>query len=84
MAEEKKQPAPSDEISLKELILKLQAGYRYLRSKWVIILIAAIIGGGLGLIYSILKKPQYIATLTFALEEKSQGSQLGAYAGIVS
>ena len=84
MAEEKKQSAPPDEISLKELILKLQAGYCYLRSKWLIILIAGILGGGFGLLYSILKKPQYIATLTFALEEKDQGSQLGAYAGIAS
>lgn len=84
MAEEKKQAVASDEISLKELILKLQEWIRYLRSKWLIILIAAIIGGCLGLIYSILKKPQYIATLTFALEEKSQGSQLGAYAGLAS
>ncbi|TAN00288.1 MAG: lipopolysaccharide biosynthesis protein [Chitinophagaceae bacterium] len=84
MAEEKKQAVPSDEISLKELILKLQEWIRYLRSKWLIILIAGIIGGGLGLLYSMLKKPQYVATLTFALEEKSQGSQLGAYAGLAS
>lgn len=84
MAEEKKQAVPSDEISLKEVILKSQEWFRYLRSKWLVIVVAGVIGGGLGLLYSILKKPQYIATLTFALEEKSQGSQLGAYAGIAS
>ncbi len=81
------QPLPnidSDEISLKELLLKLQEWYHYLRSKWVIILIAGIIGGALGLGYSIYKKPVYTATLTFALEEKTQGSSLGAYAGLAS
>lgn len=84
MAEEKKQSAPPDEISLKELILKLQAGYWYLRSKWLIILIAGIIGGILGLAYSLYKKPVYVAKLTFAVEEKSSGNSLGAYAGLAN
>lgn len=84
MAEEKKQSVASDEISLKELILKLQEWFRYLRSKWLIILVAGIVGGALGLVYAIVKKPVYIATLTFALEEKSSGNSLGAYAGIAS
>lgn len=84
MAEEKKQTVSSDEISLKELILKIQGGYRYLRSKWLILLVAGIIGGTLGLIYAVIKKPVYIATLTFALEEKSQGNSLGSYAGLAS
>jgi hypothetical protein len=84
MAEEKKQTVSSDEISLKELILKIQGGYRYLRSKWLILLIAGIIGGALGLVYAMIKKPVYIATLTFALEEKSQGNSLGSYAGLAS
>lgn len=75
---------PDDEISLKELILKLQDWVRYLRSKWLIILIAGIIGGALGLAYSIYKKPMYTATLTFALEERSSGGSLGAYAGLAS
>ena len=84
MTEEKKQPASPDEITLKELILKIQGGYRYLRSKWLILLIAGIIGGALGLGYAMIKKPVYIATLTFALEEKSQGNSMGSYAGLAS
>lgn len=81
------QPLPnidSDEISLKELVLNLQEWVRYLRSKWVIILIAGIIGGSLGLAYSLYKKPVYTATLTFALEEKGTGGSLSGYAGLAS
>lgn len=74
----------SDEISLKELVLKLKEWVCYLRSKWVIILIAGIIGGALGLAYSIYKKPMYTATLTFAMEERGSGSSLGGYAGLAS
>lgn len=70
-----------EEISLKELILKIQEWYRYLLSKWKTILIAGIIGGCLGLAYSFIKKPIYTANLTFALEEKSaSGGGLGAIA----
>lgn len=59
----------SDEISLKELLLKLKIWIQYLTSKWIIIIIVSFIGALIGLTYSILKKPTYTATLTFALEE---------------
>lgn len=76
-----------DEISLKELILKIQEWWRYLLSKWLIILIAGLLGGALGLFYSIYKKPTYTATLTFVLEDESAGGTgnlggLAAMAGI--
>lgn len=70
-----------EEISLKELILKIQEWYRFLLSKWKTILIAGIIGGCLGLGYSFIKKPVYTANLTFALEEKTvNAGGLGAIA----
>ncbi len=72
-----------DEISLKDLILKLQEWWRYLLSKWVIILIVGLFGGALGLIYSISKKPTYTATLTFVLEEESKGG-LGNLGGLAA
>lgn len=72
-----------DEISLKELILKLQEWWRYLLTKWVIILIAGLIGGTLGLIYSIYKKPTYTATLSFVLEEEGRGG-LGNLGGLAA
>jgi hypothetical protein len=75
----------NDEISLKELLIKLQELYVYLLSQWKIILLAGIIGATLGLSYAFFKKPVYTATLTFALEdEKSGGGGLGSALGLAS
>jgi hypothetical protein len=73
-----------DEISLKELFIKLQEWWKYLWSKWVIILIAGLIGGALGLAYSLIKKPVYTAETTFVLEDGESGGGLGQYAGLAS
>jgi len=40
------------EVSLKEALLKIQSGIRYLKSKWLTILIVGIFGGLVGLAYS--------------------------------
>jgi hypothetical protein len=82
MAEE--QQINKDEISLKELILKLKEWYHYLLSKWKTILIAGMLGGLLGLTYAYFKKPIYTAETTFVLEEGEKSSGLGAYAGLAS
>jgi hypothetical protein len=75
----------SDEISLKELILKMQEWWRYLLSKWVVILVAGIIGGAIGLTYAWSQKPVYKAELSFALQdEKSGGGGLGSALGLAS
>lgn len=73
----------NDEISLKDLIQKLRGWYLYLLSKWKVILLAGIIGGSLGLLYSFTKKPVYTATLTFALEDEKSGG-LGGAVGFAS
>lgn len=73
-----------DEISLKELILKMQDWFKYLFSKWYILLIAGFIGGGIGFIYAMCKKPMYIATTTFVLESGDKGGSLGQYAGMAA
>jgi hypothetical protein len=76
---------PNDEISLKELIEKGKEWYAYLLSQWKIIVLAGIVGAALGLTYSIIKKPIYTATLSFALEdEKSGGGGLGGALGLAS
>ncbi|OXA97468.1 lipopolysaccharide biosynthesis protein [Flavobacterium oncorhynchi] len=75
----------NDEISLKELLIKLKEWYSYLLSQWKIIVLAVIIGATLGLTYSFIKKPVYTATLTFALEdEKGTGGGLGGALGLAS
>lgn len=74
-----------DEISLKELILKIKEWWQFLWSKKWTIILAGLIGGGVGLGYSFIKKPVYTATTTFVLESSERGSgSLAAYAGIAS
>jgi len=80
-----KKSIENDEISLKELIVKVKEWYVYLLSQWKIIVLAGIIGAALGLTYSLIKKPIYMATLSFALEDdKSGGSGLGGALGLAS
>ncbi|WP_028298789.1 Wzz/FepE/Etk N-terminal domain-containing protein [Olivibacter sitiensis] len=73
-----------DEISLKELLLKIQHTWRYLLGKWYILAIAVIIGAVLGLCYSLFTKTKYTATTTFVLEEDKGSSGMGSMAGLAS
>ena len=57
-----------DEISLKELILKIKDWYRFLLTKWIIIVAAGIIGGAIGVGYAFTQKATYTASLSFALK----------------
>ncbi|MFV8352502.1 Wzz/FepE/Etk N-terminal domain-containing protein [Flavobacterium sp. XS2P14] len=74
---------PNDEISLKELIEKGRDWFSYLLSQWKIIVLAGIIGAGLGLAYSFSKKPVYTASLSFALEDEKSGG-IGGALGLAS
>lgn len=75
----------SDEISLKELILKIKEWVLYLKTKWVLIFSFGIIGAGIGFMYAYFQKPVYTATLTFALEdEKGGGGGLSGAIGLAS
>ena len=75
----------SDEISLKELFLKIQEWWRYLLSKWLIIVALGLLGGVLGFWYATTKKNIYMATTTFVLENSDGGGGgLSQYAGLAS
>jgi Chain length determinant protein len=76
--------AQDDEISLKELIHKIREWWRYLLSKWMIILFFGLLGGALGFAYAYYKKPIYTATTTFVLEDEKGGGGLGNLAGLAS
>ena len=78
------QSQASDEISLKELILKCKDWFSYLWGyKWRILLVG-ILGGALGFVYAkYYTKPTYSSTVTFTLEQKS-GSGAGALGGLAS
>ena len=65
-----------EDISLIEVIAKVKFYWKYLISKWVLILAFGLTGGILGLVASLLTKPTYTAHLSFALVEKGTGGGL--------
>lgn len=69
-----------EEVSLRDIILKLQYIAKYLLSKWYFILIAVILGATGGYFYSSKKKISYTAECTFVVEggQPSQSSGLAA------
>ena len=74
-----------DEISLKELILKIKEWYNFLLTKWKLIVLMGVIGGVIGFTYAIFQKPIYKASLTFAMEdEKTGGGGLSSALGLAS
>lgn len=73
-----------EEVTLKELVEKGKEWFYYILSYWKVVLLAGIIGGALGLVYSISKKPIYTATLSFALEDEKSGGGLGGALGLAS
>ena len=74
----------SDEISLKELIQKIQEWIAYLKTQWKLIIGIAALGGVLGFVYASFQKPTYLATTTFVLEEDKGGGGLGGAMGLAS
>ena len=65
----------NDEISLKELIIKVKELGSFLKTKQKTIFIAGFIGALIGLTIALFEKPTYKAVLTFAMEEdKGSGS----------
>ena len=75
----------NDEISLKELIQKIQEWIAYLKTQWKLIIGIAALGGIIGFVYASFQKPTYLATTTFVLEEdKGGGGGLGGAMGLAS
>jgi uncharacterized protein involved in exopolysaccharide biosynthesis len=71
-----------DEISLKELIQKIQEWIGYLKTQWKLIIGIAALGGIIGFVYASFQKPSYLATTTFVLEEDKGGG--GGALGLAS
>jgi hypothetical protein len=70
----------NDEISLKELIIKIKEWASFLKTKWKAIFIVGFIGALVGLTFALFEKPTYKAVLTFAMEE-DKGSSGGGLSG---
>ena len=73
----------NDEISLKELIQKIQEWIAYLKTQWKLIIGIAALGGIIGFVYASFQKTSYLATTTFVLEE-DKGGGLGGAMGLAS
>jgi hypothetical protein len=74
-----------DEISLKELILKLNEWIRFFLSKWMIIVGFALLGGIIGVVIATIRPLNYTARINFVMEEQGGAKGgLGAAAGIAS
>ena len=74
----------NDEISLKELVLKIKEWYQFLLTKWKLIVLAGIIGGLIGFTYAYRQPATYKAVLTFALEEEKSGGGMNGLGGLAS
>ncbi|PZR19834.1 MAG: lipopolysaccharide biosynthesis protein [Flavobacterium psychrophilum] len=66
------------ELTLKDMFRILKDWWKYLLYNFKIIILVAVIGAVFGVLYSLSKKDQYIATLTFALEDENAGGAGGA------
>jgi hypothetical protein len=77
-------PIDNDEISLKELIQKIQEWVAFLKTQWKLIIGIAALGGIIGFVYASFQKPNYLATTTFVLEEDKGGGGLGGAMGLAS
>jgi len=74
-----------DEISLKELFLKIKEWWVFLKSKWLKIFLVGLLGATLGITYAFFSKPDYVASLSFALDDdKAGGGGLTGALGIAS
>jgi uncharacterized protein involved in exopolysaccharide biosynthesis len=75
----------TNEISLKDLILKIKEWVNYLQSNWKYIILLSMIGSSIGLLISFTDKPTYKATLTFTMEEdRGTGGNLSGAMGLAS
>ena len=81
---DEQQQIDNDEISLKELIQKIQEWVAYLKTQWKLIIGIAALGGIIGFVYASFQKPTYLATTTFVLEEDKGGGGLGGAMGLAS
>jgi len=84
MSSVKKEEFKSDELSLKEAILKGQFWAKYVLSKWFFIGIIAGIGAVRGLYGEYYKKPSYKAKITFVVENAGADAGGGQMGGLAS
>jgi hypothetical protein len=69
-------------ISFKEVIQLLKKLGKQIQKRWVVVLLIAILGGGLGFLKAYYTATKYVSQITFIVEEsKSSGNMLNSIAG---
>lgn len=72
-----------NQFTIKEVIQTFSDWIAYFISQWKILLLAGLLGIGLGALVSIFKKPVFIATTSFVLEDGDAGG-MGQMSGLAS
>lgn len=72
------------QVTLKEILLKVNEYLNYFKRRWKLIVISILIGGFIGFVKGVLKKDTYKATLSFALEDETGSTSGGGLIGLAS
>ena len=72
-----------NQFTFKEVVENFSGWSAYFLSQWKILILAGILGIGLGALVSIFKKPVFIATTSFVLEDGDSGG-IGQMSGLAS
>ncbi|WP_183574575.1 lipopolysaccharide biosynthesis protein [Mucilaginibacter sp. X5P1] len=83
-ADLEKKTVINEDIYVMDLAGEIKKLVVYLKHKWLNILVVAIIGAALGIVYSIYTKPLYKAVCTFVLDDAKSGGFGSQYAGLAS
>lgn len=73
-----------EEISLIEIFNKIKEWFKFLKSKWLSILLFSLIGSSLGFLYSFVQPTLFTAKITFVVEEGKANGGLSALSGLSS
>ncbi|WPR74707.1 exopolysaccharide biosynthesis protein [Algoriphagus sp. NG3] len=72
-----------NQFTIREVIQNFSGWMAYFTSKWKVLLLAGILGMALGALVSIFKKPVFIASTSFVLEDGDSGG-MGQMSGLAS
>lgn len=74
----------AEQVTLKDVFLKLQEYFQYLLSQWKIISVIAVLGASLGLLYALNQPTVYKAELSFVLDDDASSAGSSPYGNLAS
>ncbi len=76
---------PTEDISLKDIILKIVDWLLFLKQKWKLLLIVSFMSAAVSLVYALFQPKIYVGVMTFTLEDDKGGaSGIGGALGLAS